>query len=148
MIKKLFRWLGYVPEAELAEAVHEGRVHEAAASRLELQVQRLASELEDVRCELKRSDADLTKAWDQLNSRLAQMAKHLSPLVSTRRDPKDLRRWRVQLDIEFDLFERIVFDYQIKQSSAEFDYLMASLFHQIRHDFSTLLRLGTNQEER
>ena len=137
-----------MPEAELDEVVSQRLILAAAEKEMGLQVQRLRSELEDARCELKSSDAALTKAWDQLNSRLAQMAKHLSPLVSTRRDPKDLRRWRVQLDIEFDLFERIVFDYQIKQSSAEFDYLMASLFHQIRHDFSTLLRLGQNQEER
>lgn len=134
MIKQLFRRLGYVPVHELAEALREKRLHAAAEERLSLQIERLG-------CEAKAMDEALGQTQALLNTRLAKTAERLSLVVSARRDPKDLQRVRLIVDIELDVFERILFDYQIKQNSADFEYLLLGLFRQIRNVFSTVLHL-------
>jgi hypothetical protein len=142
MIEKLLRWLGYVPVSQLAEAWHDARMHEAAAIRLDMHVQGLDSEITALRFELVDRDEALAKANKLLNARLAKLAERLSPVVSLHRRPDEVSRYRFDLDIECDLLEKMVVDYRIKGSSADYELLMAGLARRVRDSLDKLLKIG------
>ncbi len=131
----VLRWLGYVPIGELQATQQE-------LARVSYRAIQLESDIEDRDIELRAYSHALSEHKELLASRLNKLAEHLAPMASVRRDPREMQRYQVQVIIELDVLERMLFDYQIKGDSVDFEFLLDGLFHRLRNDFSVLLRLG------
>lgn len=134
LFNPLFDWLGYVPADEFAAAREE-------LSEALTRVVRIERAIEDRDRELREMGRALNEHKALLATRLSKMAEHLAPLASVRRDPREMQRYVLQVVVEMDVLERMLFDYQIKGSSLDFEFLLDGLFDRLRNDFSVLLRL-------
>lgn len=130
----LLWWLGYVPAGELVAA--QGELLDAL-----IQVTQLEEKTENQARELWAMESTLRDHKALLATRLSKMAEHLAPLASVRRDPREMQRYALQVVIEMDVLERMLFDYQMKDGSMDFEFLLNGLFRRLRNEFSVLLRL-------